>query len=1107
MKTSKKRLIAGIIAITCCCSLCSEFALNDISGGSLNNGFVVNAAESSVSGTTIDSDTTGEEDIVEEDIITGKTASITPLSTITTADGISVDAVWSDNQGYAYAISEIVTKVTSSDGSSSTDTVYAVAVTGYNGSGLTAVLHNKVELPEDIQALVNGKELILEDEEYSIAVANRALYGKSIKSIDMVGVKYLGDQCFMECADLLTIEVPESVEYIGTGVFKNAGLSSLYVSCKMKNIPNEFCMGSKLQNIEFTYESSIKTIGSNAFSNCLLTQYPLVDMGSSVSIGSSAFSGCKKITELTLGDNVKSVGYRAFASMPNLVSVDIGSNTEDIGVECFNGCKLLSSVTLNERLTSIGNNAFSNCVALAEFPVFPESVVDSSTEVAGLGTGVFSGCTALASFTFSDSVTIVPDSFFSGCTALKTVTFGTGISNVGNQAFNDCTNLKEVVHNNTINTIGDKAFNNCRSLKAIIANKCKTIGAEAYSGCVSITSINVDADKCGEAVFKNCSGIKTATLGTSIAENLPKNMFCGCSGLEGFVDTDFSNVQVISESAFIHCTSLKEVDFPSAVKILPSAFENCKSLTRISEGNLRIENYGDKCFKGCTSLEQNINSTVVVIGEESLAGSSISDVILRGAIDRDLSVGNDAFSGCTKLTHVSIQIPENISYTFGSGVFRDCTALDNCTFGGTEFSEEMFSGCSSLKNVVAKSATTVGVKAFSGCTSLEEFNLGDAAVFEEIDDYAFENCESLKQTYADTTTSLAGEGQFAGCASITEANVCTLTASIFKDCVNLSSVTGISDIMGSIPDYAFAGCKKITSLDFLPNEKKQYIYGVSCFEGSGLRGKLQITTTEIAKLFNINIAERAFADCTGLTEIDICVNKVGDEAFMGCTGLHTVKTAVNSIGAKSFYGCVNLVSLDLSILFYPYGLTSIGDGAFQNCNLLREVILDERSLAVASSSAGKICNIGDKAFGFVDDTPINNFLLIGVLKNDFGIKTGVSNYIDKYGIMFQDISTYNAEARAEEKKLPGDLNLDGEVTIADAVIMQQWLTKQPVSIYGGNADVNEDGVVNVFDNILIRRIVMNDGVMPEVPEQPAVTTTVVEDPTETTTTTVAIAKE
>ncbi len=76
---------------------------------------------------------------------------------------------------------------------------------------------------------------------------------------------------------------------------------------------------------------------------------------------------------------------------------------------------------------------------------------------------------------------------------------------------------------------------------------------------------------------------------------------------------------------------------------------------------------------------------------------------------------------------------------------------------------------------------------------------------------------------------------------------------------------------------------------------------------------------------------------------------------------------------------------------------------------------------------------------------------------------------------------------APPEALMGDLNKDGEVNAADAVILQKWLLGK-----GGldadnwkNADLQTDGVINAFDMIRMRKLLVNTTSAPDitVPEQ------------------------
>lgn len=53
----------------------------------------------------------------------------------------------------------------------------------------------------------------------------------------------------------------------------------------------------------------------------------------------------------------------------------------------------------------------------------------------------------------------------------------------------------------------------------------------------------------------------------------------------------------------------------------------------------------------------------------------------------------------------------------------------------------------------------------------------------------------------------------------------------------------------------------------------------------------------------------------------------------------------------------------------------------------------------------------------------------------------------------------------------GDVNLDGKITVSDLVILQQYLVKKAslTNEQWNCADIMEDGSVNVFDEALLRR--------------------------------------
>ncbi|MCI9418127.1 MAG: leucine-rich repeat domain-containing protein [Eubacterium sp.] len=81
------------------------------------------------------------------------------------------------------------------------------------------------------------------------------------------------------------------------------------------------------------------------------------------SIGAGAMKNNKKITGLSIGDYVKTIGANAFAGCTKLKTVTIGKKSKSslttIGKGAFKGCRKLSKVTIKStKLKDAGKQAF-----------------------------------------------------------------------------------------------------------------------------------------------------------------------------------------------------------------------------------------------------------------------------------------------------------------------------------------------------------------------------------------------------------------------------------------------------------------------------------------------------------------------------------------------------------------------------------------------------------------------------------------------------------------------------------------------------------------------------------------------------------------------------
>lgn len=153
---------------------------------------------------------------------------------------------------------------------------------------------------------------------------------------------------------------------------------------------------------------------------------------------------------------------------------------------------------------------------------------------------------------------------------------------------------------------------------------------------------------------------------------------------------------------------------------------------------------GREAFNGCTSL------TSVTIPEDvkSIGGyafeccSSLTSIIIP---DNVRSIGSYAFWNCLSLK--SITLPDSMT-SIPHSIFRDCISLTNITIPDSVRAIESyaFMNCSSLTSIALPDrVASINYYAFSGCTSLTNIIIPDNVTI--IGSCAFEYCTLLKDVY------------------------------------------------------------------------------------------------------------------------------------------------------------------------------------------------------------------------------------------------------------------------------------------------------------------------------------------------------------------------
>ena len=257
---------------------------------------------------------------------------------------------------------------------------------------------------------------------------------------------------------------------------------------------------------EYTIRKGTKVICDEAFLtvDSKLTTIHIPD--SVTSIGDIAFTGCKKLTSITLPLNINTINGNSFAYWNGELIVKSDNFIYEDGVLFDKYKRRLIAYRSKKKdyeipnsVTSIGDGAFFDCESLISIHI-PDSVTS-------IGYEAFGNCENLTSIHIPDSVTCIGDHAFSDCYNLTSIHIPNSVTSIGHEAFRGCVKLTSIHIPDSVTSIGNGAFVGCKSLKSIhIPNSVTSIGKNAFWGCKNLTSIHIpdSVTSIGDSAFHNC---------------------------------------------------------------------------------------------------------------------------------------------------------------------------------------------------------------------------------------------------------------------------------------------------------------------------------------------------------------------------------------------------------------------------------------------------------------------------------------------------------------------------------------------------------------------------------------------------------------------------
>ena len=400
--------------------------------------------------------------------------------------------------------------------------------------------------------------------------------------------------------------------------------------------------------------SDMTFIPDSAFYGC--SSLTTVDIPSGVtSIGTAAFRECTSLNGIILPAGITEIKGNCFYYCTALTSIVIPEGVTAIRNNAFYGCSSLKTVTLPSTLTRINNYSFYNCQSLTN--------VEIPNGVTFLGAYAFYYCQSLTSITIPGSVSTVEMSSFCYCKNLKTVVIEEGVETIADSAFSGCYSMVEVTLPSTLQTIMSGAFRNCDFESITIPSGVTYIDDEALSSCGALLSIVVDSNNPsyssadGVLFNKDMTELVRYPAGRkpdsyiipNTVKTIGDNAFFGCIWIENITIPD--SVTYIGDYAFSNCMRLLTIAMPDSVtEIGDYVFNNSGDLQSVILSK-NLTSLGARAFELCNELPSiEIPDGVTVIDNYTFYGcTALESIIIPDTVT---TINKYAFHNCSNLANV-----------------------------------------------------------------------------------------------------------------------------------------------------------------------------------------------------------------------------------------------------------------------------------------------------------------------------------------------------------------------------------------------------------------------------------------------------------------------
>ena len=617
-----------------------------------------------------------------------------------------------------------------------------------------------------------------------------------------------------------------------------------------------------------------------------------------------------------------------------------------------------------------------------------------------------------------------------------------------------------------------------------------------YNGAVTKLVVEEGVTSIGQWAFAGMARLREISLPESLTR-IGRCAFYDCVYLQSAVIPD--GVTELGDHVFCECIWMRSAVVGTGVRELSYTFDGAMGLSNVvlPEG---LEKIGYRSFYGCKLLNEiSIPAAVKTIGELAFYETGLSGVVTIGAGVE--SVEPNSFGASVGITGFVVEEANPWLIAANGGVVKkDGAQLVLVPCGVTEFTvadgvksipKGAFDGAYGLKKVVLpEGLEEIGAEAFWDCLALCEVDL--PSTLKTIGSSAFRLTMSLAELTLPEGLESIGEEAFiySGLRRIqVPDSVTSLGKDAFRYCRNLEIAelgSGVMDV-----NNAFIECSGLRCL-VLPaelNRVPSYSTDHCCL----LQDVYYRGTQEEWDAINVNTAgnrpllEAELHPAGTWTEADVTARRRGSGEVSWRLAQDGAVLIISGEGPMPDYAEDGSdvpwaeEAYYARVVIVEEGITHIGQGAFW----------DGMNLLVISLPS-TLRSIGYHAFSLYADgwytaipserKPSKSFLHVYFAGNRALWQhvaapegyLGLQYALIHYGVQDVPYDCWDTADHVGELSnvLPGDMDLDGTLTAADARAIFALVSAGTAAPAGTYSDMNGDGRVNNRDAILAFRAVI-----------------------------------